>query len=206
VKKITVVLILGAFIATYVYMKVNDLSIPKITHTEQIEQSRIEKLNLLQTREYALNALKTVGRLNVLEGKYHYKNEIIDKGFMDLIVRQMTLETEYRFGIGIDLEYVSVRSVFDRIIVLQIPKQKLELQYIELDIEKSRIVNDNKMILVSDFKPSEVEVLLEESQYNVAGKINENDKLFDEALVNLKSELDGLMKRLGYTEVIFDIQ
>lgn len=205
-KKITVVLILGAFIATYVYMKVNDLSIPKITHTEQIEQSRIEKLNLLQTREYALNALKTVGRLNVLEGKYHYKNEIIDKGFMDLIVRQMTLETEYRFGIGIDLEYVSVRSVFDRIIVLQIPKQKLELQYIELDIEKSRIVNDNKMILVSDFKPSEVEVLLEESQYNVAGKINENDKLFDEALVNLKSELDGLMKRLGYTEVIFDIQ
>lgn len=204
-KKLTCILILGAFISANVYCKVNDLSVPKITNTVEKEHIRIEKLDLLQTREYAQKALKDIGRLNVLEGKYHYSNQITDKGFMDLTIRQMTLDMEYRFGIGIDLQYVNVRSVFDRIVVLQIPKDKLDLQYIEMDNKNSKIINDNKMFLVSDFKPSEVEILLEESQYNVAGKINSDDKLFDEALVNLKGELEKFVKRLGYEEVVFEV-
>lgn len=203
-RKTTIVLIIGVFVAANLYCKVNDLSIPKITNTEQIETQRIEKLDLMQTREYAQKSLKSVGRLNVLEGKYRYSNEIESK-FFNWTVRQITLDMEYKYCIGIDLQNVVVRSVFDKIIVIQIPKNKLELQYIELDIEKSKVIDGDKMLFVSQFKPSEVENLLEESQYNVAGKINSDDKLFDQALVNLKSELEKLTQNLGYNETIFEV-
>lgn len=59
------------------------------------------------------------------------------------------------------------------------------------------------MWLVSQFKPSDVEILIEQSQQNVVNKIGADKDVFNKAYINLKGEIEKLVKFLGYEKVIF---
>lgn len=205
-KKYAVIVIIISLFALNIYCKANDLSIPKpkpIQTTNQADTTRVKTFS--QTPEYVQNALKQVGKLIVLEGNYNYSNVVKDKIFMDITLRQMTFDLNYKFGLGMNLEYIIVKGIYDKIIVIQIPKRWIEIQYVELDTENSNIVDGKKIILASDFKPVDVQILLEQSQENVVEKIKSNDELFDQVVVNLKSELEVFLKGLGFKDVIFEV-
>ena len=127
-KPIIALTILGALFATNIYCKYHNLSIPKPIPIEQVqlgddyqkEQSRLEYLKKLNNPEYVQGTLRKTGKLTVLEGDYKYKSVITDKGFMDLTLREMTLDLYYEYGIGINLEYIKVKSILNKTIVIWI--------------------------------------------------------------------------------------
>ena len=102
------------------------------------------------------------------------------------------------------MEYINVYKVDGTTVFVKIPRNRMQLQYIQMNPD-SKIIDGKKMLLVSQFKPSDVEVLIEQSQQNVVNKIGVDAKIFDSALYNLQDELEKLIKGLGYYEtVIFD--
>ena len=48
-------------------------------------------------------------------------------------------------------------------------------------------------------------IKIKQSQVNVVNRIGADPKLFGSAMVNLKSELEGLIVALGYEKVEFEI-
>jgi len=212
-KKYIILLIVGALIATH-YSKVNDLSASTNSKNVQIQQNqlgeyqkekeRAEELKKLQDPTIIRDKINKVGKLTSLEGNYKYWSKITDKGLFDLTLREITLDFSFKFGIGISMEYINVYKVEGTTVFVKIPRNRMQLQYIQMNPE-SKIINDKKMLLVSQFKPSDVEVLIEQSQQNVVNKIGADAKIFDSALYNLQDELEKLIKGLGYYEtVIFD--
>jgi len=211
-RKFTVLLI-GTLVVAGSYYYTHTPNQPTITKTQQnqlrdvkAEQDRLEHLKKLSNPEYVQGALRKVGKLTTLESSYKYSTNIKENGLYGYVtLREMTLDLGYEFGIGIDLQYIRVRTVLDKIIVIQIPKKQLQLSYIQMNTQNSKIIDGKKMILVSDFKPSEVEAIIEQSQQNVVNRIGSDDKLFDSAMENLKSELEKLILNLGYNKVMFEI-
>ena len=212
-KKYLILLIVGALIATH-YSKVNDLSASANSKNVQIQQNqlgdyqkekdKIEELRKLQDPTIIRDKINKVGKLTSLEGNYKYWSKITDKGLFDLTLREITLDFSFKFGIGISMEYINVYKVDGTTVFVKIPRNRMQLQYIQMNPE-SKIINDKKMLLVSQFKPSDVEVLIEQSQQNVVNKIGVDSKLFDSALYNLQDELEKLILSMGYYEtVIFD--
>ena len=214
-KPIIVLTILGTLFATNIYLKYHNLSVPKPVTTQQNqlqlgddyqkEQSRLEYLKKLNNPEYVQGTLRKTGKLTVLEGDYKYKSVVTDKGFMDLTLKEMTLDLYYEYGLGINLEYIKVKNILNKTIVIQIPKNRLQLMYIQMNSQNSKIVDGKKMILVSQFKPSDIELLIENSQQDVVNRIGADSKVFNEAMSNLKSELEGLILKMGYDKVLFEI-
>ena len=212
-KKYLILLIVGALIATH-YSKVNDLSASANSKNVQIQQNqlgeyqkekeRAEELKKLQDPTIIRDKINKVGKLTSLEGNYKYWSKITDKGLFDLTLREITLDFSFKFGIGISMEYINVYKVEGTTVFVKIPRNRMQLQYIQMNPD-SKIIDGKKMLLVSQFKPSDVEVLIEQSQQNVVNKIGVDTKLFDSALYNLQDELEKLIKGLGYYEtVIFD--
>ena len=212
-KKYIILLIVGALIATH-YSKVNNLSASANSKNVQIQQNQLgeyqkekdreEELRKLQDPTIIRDKINKVGKLTSLEGNYKYWSKITDKGLFDLTLREITLDFSFKFGIGISMEYINVYKVEGTTVFVKIPRNRMQLQYIQMNPE-SKIINDKKMLLVSQFKPSDVEVLIEQSQQNVVNKIGADAKIFDSALYNLQDELEKLIKGLGYYEtVIFD--
>ena len=72
-----------------------------------------------------------------------------------------------------------------------------------MNSENSHVIDGKKMILVSQFRPSDVELLIENSQQDVVNRIGADSKVFNEAMSNLKSELEGLVLKLGYEKIVF---
>ena len=212
-KKYIILLIVGALIATH-YSKVNDLSASANSKNVQIQQNQLgeyqkekereEELKKLQDPTIIRDKINKVGKLTSLEGNYKYWSKITDKGLFDLTLREITLDFSFKFGIGISMEYINVYKVDGTTVFVKIPRNRMQLQYIQMNPD-SKIIDGKKMLLVSQFKPSDVEVLIEQSQQNVVNKIGVDSKLFDSALYNLQDELEKLIKGLGHYEtVIFD--
>jgi len=212
-KKYIILLIVGALIATH-YSKVNNLSASANSKNVQIQQNQLgeyqkekdreEELRKLQDPTIIRDKINKVGKLTSLEGNYKYWSKITDKGLFDLTLREITLDFSFKFGIGISMEYINVYKVEGTTVFVKIPRNRMQLQYIQMNPD-SKIIDGKKMLLVSQFKPSDVEVLIEQSQQNVVNKIGVDSKLFDSALYNLQDELEKLIKGLGHYEtVIFD--
>jgi len=212
-KKYIILLIVGALIATH-YSKINDLSASTNSKNVQIQQNqlgeyqkekeRAEELRKLQDPTIIRDKINKVDKLTSLEGNYKYWSKITDKGLFDLTLREITLDFSFKFGIGISMEYINVYKVDGTTVFVKIPRNRMQLQYIQMNPD-SKIIDGKKMLLVSQFKPSDVEVLIEQSQQNVVNKIGVDSKLFDSALYNLQDELEKLILSMGYYKtVIFD--
>ena len=211
-KKFTSILLIGTLIVAGSYYYTHITNQPIITKTQQnqlrdLEESnkRLEYLKKLSNPEYVQGALRKTGKLTTLEGSYKYSTNIKENGLYGYVtLREMTLDLDYDFGICMDLQYIKVRTVLDKIIVIQIPKKQLQLQYIQLNIQNSKVFDGKKFMFADQFPPSEVEAVIEQSQQNVVNRIGADDKLFDSAMENLKDELEKLIISLGYKEVMFE--
>ena len=217
-KKYVVILTLGALFATNIYFKYHNLSVPKPITTEQVQinlgnddyqkiiDREAELKKKMQDPTIIRNQIRKAGKLTSLEGQYKYQSKIIDKGFMDLTLREITLDFTYNFAMGMDLQYITVSKVENKIVYIKIPKNRIQLQYIELNSQDSRIIEGKKMILVNQFSPSDTEVLMEQSQQNVVNMIGADKELFNDAMINLQEQLKKLVLSLGYYErVVFEI-
>ena len=212
-KKYVVILTLGALFATNIYFKYHNLSIPKPITTEQMQinlgddyyqkeiDRELELKKKMQDPTIIRNQIRKVGKLTSLEGKYKYQSKITDKGIMDLTLREITLDFVYNFGMGMNLQYITVLKVENKTVYIKIPKNRVQLHYIELN-QDSRIIEGKKMILVNQFSPSDTEILIEQSQQNVVNMIGADNELFNNTMINLQEQLEKLVLSLGYYETV----
>jgi hypothetical protein len=170
------------------------------------EQNQMAELKKMQDPTIIRSELKRVGKLIATEGRYKYFSNIVnkDKFFNNFTLREITLDFEYAFQIGIDLKYIEVNKIEDKTAYITIPKNRIQLQSITMNIQNSKIIDGNKMFLVDQFSPSDVGVLVNQSTQNVVNKIEADKGLFDKAFLNLQDELEGLILGLEYKQVIFE--
>ena len=214
-KPIIALAILGALFATNIYCKYHNFSIPKPISNEQLqlrdftkEQNRTAELKKMQNPTIIQNELRKVGEITSLKGKYNYFSKITnkDKFFDKFILREITLNFEYNFGIGINsLEYIKVLKIEDGKVYINIPKNRIQLIYIEQNMQNSRIIDGNTMFLFDQFSPSDTQILSAQAQQNVVNAIGKDNKLFNDAMVNLQDVVEGLVLDLGYKQVMFNV-
>jgi len=207
--------ILGTLFATNIYMKYHNLSIPKPIPVEQVQlrdyQKDIERtaeLKKMQDPTLIQNELRKVGEITSLKGKYNYFSKITnkDKFFDKFTLREITLDFEYNFGIGINsLEYIKVLKIEDGKVYISIPKNRVQLLYIEQNTQNSKITDGNTMFLFDQFSPSDTQILSMQAQQNVVNTIGKDRKLFDDAMINLQEDIEGLVLGLGHEQVVFNI-
>jgi len=214
-KPIIALTILGALFATNIYFKYHNLSIPKPIPVEQSQlrdyQKDIERtaeLKKMQNPTLIQNELRKVGEITSLKGKYNYFSKITnkDKFFDKFTLREITLDFEYNFGIGIrSLEYIRIVKIEDGKVYISIPKNRIQLIYIEQNMQNSKIIDGNTMFLFDQFSPSDTQILSAQAQQNVVNAIGKDKKLFDDAMINLQEVAEGLVLNLGYEKVIFNV-
>jgi len=214
-KPIIALAILGALFATNIYCKYHNFSIPKPISNEQLqlrdftkEQNRTAELKKMQNPTIIQNELRKVGEITSLKGKYNYFSKITnkDKFFDKFILREITLNFEYNFGIGINsLEYIKVLKIEDGKVYINIPKNRIQLIYIEQNMQNSRIIDGNTMFLFDQFSPSDTQILSAQAQQNVVNAIGKDKKLFDDAMINLQEVIEELILVLGYEQVVFNV-
>ena len=214
-KPIIALTILGALFATNIYMKYHNLSVPKPTSTEQVQlrdyQKNIERTAELKKMQYPTiiqNEIRKVGEITSLKGKYNYFSKITnkDKFFDKFTLREITLDFEYNFGIGINsLEYIKVLKIEDGKVYINIPKNRIQLIYIEQNTQNSKITDGNTMFMFDQFSPSDTQILSAQAQQNVVNAIGKDKKLFNDAMINLQEDIEGLVLGLGFEQVVFNV-
>jgi len=212
-KKFTILLVATALITTNIYLKYHNLSIPKVTPIEQVqlrdftkEQNRIAELKKMQDPTIIQNEIRKVGEITSLKGKYKYLSKISnkDKIFDKFTLREITLDFEYNYGIGVNsLEYIKVLNIEDGKVYISIPKNRIQLIYIEQNMQNSKIIDGNTMFMFDQFSPSDTQILSAQAQQNVVNAIGKDDKLFNTAMINLQEVVEGLILNLGYKKVVF---
>ena len=214
-KKLTSILLVGTLIVAGIYYKNHDLPVATINKIEQLqlrdftkEQNRTAKLKKMQDPTIIQNELRKVGEITSLKGKYNYFSKISnkDKFFDKFTLREITLDFEYNYGIGINsLEYLKVTKIENGIAYISIPKNRIQLIYIEQNMQNSKIIDGDTMFLFDQFSPSDTQILFAQAQQNVVNAIGKDNKLFDTAMVNLQDMVEGLVLGLGYEKVVFEI-
>ena len=214
-KKFTILLVVGALITANIYCKLNDLSVPKPISTEQLqlrdftkEQNRTAELKKMQDPTIIQNEIRKVGEITSLKSKYNYFSKITnkDKFFDKITLREITLNFEYNFGIGVSsLEYIKVTKIENGKVYISIPKNRIQLIYIEQNMQNSRIINEDNMFMFDQFSPSDTQILSAQAQKNVVNAIGKDKKLFNDAMVNLQEVVEVLVISLGYEQVVFNV-
>ena len=214
-KPIITLTILGTLFATNIYLKYHNFSIPKPIPVEQVqlrdftkEQNRTAELKKMQDPTIIQNELRNAGEITSLKGKYNYYSKITnkDKFFDKFTLREITLDFEYNYGIGINsLEYIKVTKIENGVAYINIPKNRIQLICIEQNMQNSKIINENNMFLFDQFSPSDTQILSAQAQQNVVNAIGKDKKLFDDVMINLQEDIEGLVLCLGYEQVVFEI-
>ena len=211
-KKYIALLVILIWVVGNVYCKVNDLSVPKINRTEQAQlekyQKQIDRENELKKRlqdpTIIKSAFRQVGKIISLEGGAVYYKSINDKLFNKITLRELTIDFKYSYGIGIgSLEYLKVTEIKDETIFISIPKNRIQLLYIQQDIESK--LNSDKIFLLKDFSPSDIQIIYEIAQQQTVNSIGADQKVFNDAMINLQKAVEKLTKKFGYKQVIFDV-
>jgi len=209
--KLIILLVVALFLVN-LYYKAHNPSMPQITATQQQqleeyskEQIHKNQLAKLQSPTLIQSQLKKVSRITSLQGQYNYFSKLTekDKFFKKFTLREITLDYKYTFNIGMDLQYIKITNIDNGVVHIDIPKNKIELQSITMNPE-SQIITGDKMFLVSQFSPTDIQVIVNQSQQLVIDKINSDGKTFDTAKVNMQSAVEKLILSLGYTQVIFE--
>lgn len=210
-KLASVLLIVGTLAVANIYNKVYT---PTALANVQTEQKQLDDYQKQFDREAELkkkmenptiirNKLNKVGKIISLDGQYKFWSKITDKGLLNLTLREMTMDFTYDFGMGCDLSYITIYKIEGKTVYIHIPSNRIQLLYIQLN-QDSKITDGRKMFLVSQFSPSDVEILIEQSQTEVVNKIGKDKNLFNKAKLNLQDQIEKLILGIGYyDQVIF---
>ena len=163
----------------------NDLQAKIDTYKQKEQEEKIRKIELqqLQDPEIINTNLANVGKLLVYEGTIQYSDIIREKNWYSN--KELTLELLYKFGISIDLQNITVDKFIDETVVLNIPVNKLKIEYLELDSDNKAIDSD-KSFLATQFTPEDIEIVLENAKDKTYDNINSNKDIFVNSLDSLK--------------------
>lgn len=180
---------------------------PKEVHQQQNRKNELKEK--LKNPDIILEKFQEVGKIISYEGKVRYPTYIKEEGLLGkLSTRELYIDLTYKFGISMDLENIKIIDVINTNtyegtkVILEIPKNKLQLEYLELVLDDKSIQSD-KTILTSQFKPEDINMILQISKDQVEQKINNTDEIFYQARENLKTEIAELIFNLGFDSVEF---
>lgn len=176
------------------------LQLDKYKEQEQKEKVRALELQVLQDPQIVINELNKVSKLIVYEGQSDYEDYIVESNFWGS--RTINLNLQYNFGISIELNKINVKEIYQKTVVLNIPKQEFKIEYVELD-NKSKL-ESNKEWFIAQYKPEDIKIIFNQANDKVRWKILNDKSIFDMASESLKSNLRELILKLGYEEVKFE--
>ena len=167
---------------------------------EAEEIKRQEKIKALQDPTIINTQLEKVGKLITYEGTANYVDKIVDKKFLKS--RTLDVQLTYRFGIGMELSRIQVAGFMEDTVIINIPRNGLVLEYIELQGEKV-ILNEKTSMLAKEFSSDEIKTIIQSGQQTTTQQINSTKEIFIKAEESLKDNLRNLIVKLGYRQVIF---
>jgi hypothetical protein len=173
--------------------KINEYKVKE--YKTQLEE---EKIKALIDPQIIIDKLESTGQIVTYKGNVTYSNHIEESKFYG--TRSLTYKFTYEFGIGMDLSHIKVEKILDETVILSVPKNELKLNYLEL---KEDVMKSDNTWFASDFDPEVVNVLMQQAKKAVRGEVLNNRDVFDEGLDSLKRNLERLVKKLGYKDVIF---
>jgi hypothetical protein len=179
----------------------NELS----TYKDKMNQEKVRKLELqaLQNPEIITQELNKVGKLLVYQGKEQYSDYLKETTL--LTKQELTIQITYNFGIAIDLNSIIVNKFYDKTVLIKIPKDEIKLEYIEADGDNFTL-NEDRNWLTDGFTPDEIEMVVESAFEETKNKIINDKQVFLDSMESLKENLRELILKLGFEEVIFEIQ
>lgn len=176
-------------------------------NAELEKKKREEELKQqLQNPEIIKDKFKKVGNLVVYEGVMDYKDIIKEDSLF--ASRKLDINLKYKFGISIDFSMINVGNYYGdtdmgQIVVIQIPKNKFKIEYVELDTKNSEF-NSTKSWLAKQYKPEDIDFILKQSKEKVTMDIMNDKKIFDNSMVSLKESVKGIVVKLGWKKPIFE--
>lgn len=185
-----------------IYKRLNSIQSELDKYKAKDTQEKVRELELkaLQDPQIIIDQLHKVGKLIVYEGKASYEDIIIEKTFWTS--RQLTIDLKYNFGVSMDLTNVNVISIAEKSVILDIPNNKLTLEYLELNPELSR-VQSKKSLFAFHFMPEDVKYIFQNAYTITKNRIKATKGIQDVAYECLKENLTNIIHRLGYSEVKF---
>jgi hypothetical protein len=165
-------------------------------YKEDLEE---EKIKALSDPQIIIDKLESTGQLITYKGNVTYSNHIEESKCYG--TRSLTYKFTYEFGIGMDLSHIKVKKIIDNTVILSVPKSELKLIYLEL---KEDVMKSNNTWFASDFEPEIVNVAMQQANKRVGEEVLSNGDVFESGLGSLKSSVEGLVKKLGFKEVIFE--
>lgn len=173
----------------------------KYRQEDAARRLRQAELDKIQNPEIVVSQLHAKGKLIVYGGEVEHKDLLTQKSFWG--DKNLNLNLKYKFGISYDLSEIKVVSIVEKNVIIKVDINRLCLEYLEL-INDSQ-VDGQSSLLVSDFKPDEVNMTLKNAYNKTTVTVNENREIFNQAFIELKTKLTELISKMGYTKVIFDI-
>jgi len=213
-KPIIALTILGALFVGNIYLKTHNASVPIVTQAQQADlkeyqkqkDREVELKKKLKDPTVILNEFKKIGEITSFKGNANYFKIITDKDrlFNKFTLREVTIDFKYTYGIGIrSLEYLKVTRIEGTTLYISIPKNRIQLLYIQQDPE-SKIIDGDKMFFVDQFSPSDTQTISTIVQQQTVNKIGVDKKAFNDAMINLQKVVEELILRLGYKTVIYN--
>lgn len=169
---------------------------------EYKEELRRLKLEKLQNPEIINSELEGVGRLVVYTGKATYSNTFNESKF--LRPKKITVDLAYRFGISVDLKNIVVSEFIEDVVVLQIHRDQLKIEYVELDEESIKILEEVKL-LAKEFTKGDINEILAIGKSTTTSRIAANKGIYDKALESLKNNVEEMVLSLGFRKIIFEV-
>lgn len=166
------------------------------THKEKIRELEIERL---QNPEIIIDNFKKVGNLVIYEGEVKYKDIIKEKSFWGK--KTLDLNLEYNFGMVYPLNKIEVIQIIDKLVVVKVPKEYLQIGYVELN---NTSFNSSKTWFTSNFKAEDVQIILDQSKEKVKQNIINNKNIYSETTNSLNDRLKELILKLGYEKIVFE--
>ena len=175
--------------------------VTELTKKDQEEKVRRIKLQVLQNPEIINDKLQKISKLLVYKGVVSYNDCISESSFWGS--KSIQLKLKYNYGISYELKNVGIYGFYDNIVTIKLPKNELKLEYLELDKETK--IEGNKKWFNNGYTPQDTEIILEQAQEKARQKIENDRKIYDAAFISLEDSLKEIIKKLGYKDVIFDV-
>lgn len=171
----------------------------KYKQQEQEEKLRKQKIKAMQQPEIITKEMSKVGELITYKGKIEY-NDIVSKKsiFKD---SSLNIHITYEFGFGIDLNEILVSEFIEDAVVIQIPKSKVELKYIEIIEDSNKEV---KTFLGKEFSSEEMNQVIMKAQVITSERLNNSLECKNKAIEGVKDNLEKMILKIGYRKIIFE--
>ncbi len=174
--------------------------VQKYKEEEQKIRERQKELENLIEPEIILEQLQEAGKIISYEGNVGYNGRLKEKTILG--TRELYMELKYKFGISMDLQYIEITDIQklekpnSYHIFVKIPKDKLELEYLSLLANESKL-DDDISLFVSKFKTKDYQEVLKIAENKTRERIINTNEIWTNAHENMKMEICDLLEKIS---------